>query len=146
MHIIPLVISDSAAKAKQLTSGKWEITSASLARDGRKFYLTSTEVHPGERHLYSVPVDGGARTKITSMTGSNQAEVSPDDSTLGLVYSYSTKPPEVYLMANTAGAAARQITTSPIDEWRSFTWIDPKVITFKARDGADVYARLFTPE
>jgi dipeptidyl aminopeptidase/acylaminoacyl peptidase len=46
-----------------------------------------------------VPLDGGARTKITSMTGSNQAEVSPDESTLGLVYSYSTKPPEVYVMA-----------------------------------------------
>ena len=28
----------------------------------------------------------------------------------------------------------------------AFNWIDPKVITFKARDGVDVYARLFTPE
>ena len=29
---------------------------------------------------------------------------------------------------------------------RNFKWIDPKVITYKARDGQDVYARLFTPE
>ena len=49
-----------------------------------------------------VPLDGGARTKITSMTGSNDAEVSPDESTLGLVYSYSTKPPEVFVMAEHA--------------------------------------------
>ena len=138
--------SSALAKAKQLTSGKWEITSAELAPDEKKFYVTSTEQHPGERHLYTVPIDGGARTKITSMTGSNQSEVSPDESTIGVVYSYSNKPPEVYVMPNKPGAPARRITTTPTAEWRSFNWIDPKVITFRARDGVDVYARLFTPE
>ncbi len=49
-------------------------------------------------------------------------------------------------MPNSAGASAKQITTTPTEAWRSFKWIDPKVITFKARDGVDVYARLFTPE
>jgi len=150
MHLYTVDVGEAlatgSASAKQLTSGKWEITNASLARDGKKLYFTSTEIHPGERHLYSVPLDGGPRTKITSMTGSNLAEVSPDESMLGLIYSYSTKPPEVYLMPNAPGAAAKQITTTPTDEWRSFKWIDPKVITYKARDGADVHARLFTPE
>jgi dipeptidyl aminopeptidase/acylaminoacyl peptidase len=80
------------------------------------------------------------------MTGSNVAEVSPDESTLGLVYSYSTKPPEVYVMPNRPGAAATQVTLTPTEEWRGVSWIDPRVITYKARDGADVYARLFTPE
>jgi dipeptidyl aminopeptidase/acylaminoacyl peptidase len=146
MHLYTLDATDPSAKAKQLTSGKWEIASAAVARDGKKFYITSTEEHPGERHLYTLPIEGGARTKVTSMPGSNTAEVSPDESTLGLLYSYSTKPPEVFVMANKPGAAARQITTSPTAEWRGFNWIDPKVITFKARDGVDVYARLFTPE
>jgi dipeptidyl aminopeptidase/acylaminoacyl peptidase len=146
MHLYTLDVSTEGAKPKQLTSGKWEITSSELARDGKKFYITSTEEHPGERHLYTVPIDGGARVKVTSMVGSNQSEVSPDESTLGLVYSYSTKPPEVFVMPNTPGAAARQVTTTPVEAFRSFKWIDPKVITFKARDGVDVYARLFTPE
>jgi dipeptidyl aminopeptidase/acylaminoacyl peptidase len=146
MHMYTLDAANPSAKTVQLTSGKWEITSAELSRNGKSFYLTTTEEHPGERHLYTLPVAGGARTKITSMTGSNQAVVSPDESMLGLVYSYSNKPPEVYLMPNTRGASARQVTTTPTAEWRSFTWIDPKVITFKARDGVDVSARLFTPE
>ena len=146
MHLYTLDVTDTSAKAKQLTTGKWEVTSAELARDEKKFYVNSTEEHPGERHLYTVPLEGGARTKITSMVGSNTAVVSPDESTLGLVYSYSTKPPEVYLMANQVGAKAAQITTTPTEEWRGFNWIDPKVITYKARDGVDVYARLFTPE
>jgi dipeptidyl aminopeptidase/acylaminoacyl peptidase len=139
-------VSSENAKAVQLTSGTWEVSAAELARDGRRFYLTTSEVHPGERHLYTLPVEGGARTRITSMVGSNQAEVSPDDSTLGFVFSYSTKPPEVFVMPTTPGAAATQVTTTPTEAWRSFKWIDPKVLTFKARDGANVYARLFTPE
>ena len=145
-HLYTLDLSLDNARARQLTSGKWEIASAELARDGRKFYITSSEEHPGERHLYTLPIDGGARTRITSMSGSNEAEVSPDESMLGLVFSYTNRPPEVYLMANSSGAVAKRITTTPTEVWRSFKWIDPKVISFKARDGADVYARLFTPE
>jgi dipeptidyl aminopeptidase/acylaminoacyl peptidase len=146
MHLYTLDLSSDGAKPRQLTAGKWEISSAYLARDGTKFYITSSEAHPGERHLYTIPIDGGDRTRITTMVGSNQAQVSPDDLMLGLVYSYSNKPPEVFLMQNRAGAAAKQVTVTPTAEWRSFNWIDPKVIIFAARDGVNVYARLFTPE
>ena len=146
MHLYSEDLDGSAPKAKQLTSGKWEVSDAELSNDGKTFYLTTSEVHPGERHLYTMPAGGGARTKVTSMTGSNEGVVSPDGSMIGLIYSYSTKPPELFLMPNTPGAAAKQLTTSPTDEWRAFHWIDPKVITVKARDGADVYARLYTPE
>ena len=38
------------------------------------------------------------------------------------------------------------MTTTPTEEWRSFKWVDPQLITYKTRDGVDVYARLFTPE
>jgi hypothetical protein len=65
MHLYTLDVSADGAKPKQLTSGKWEITAAELSRDGRKFFITSTENHPGERHLYTVSVDGGPRTNIT---------------------------------------------------------------------------------
>jgi dipeptidyl aminopeptidase/acylaminoacyl peptidase len=146
MHLYTLDVSSENSKAVQLTEGKWEVTGVELAADGKKFYLTTSEAHPGERHLYSIGIDGGTRTRITSMTGSNDGTVSPDDSTVALVHSYSNKPPEIFLMPNRPGATARQITTTPTDEWRSFNWIDPKVITFKARDGVDVHARLFTPE
>jgi dipeptidyl aminopeptidase/acylaminoacyl peptidase len=146
MHLYTLDVTADGAKPAQLTSGKWEITAAELSADGRRFYITSTEVHPGERHLYTMPIGGGERTKLTSMTGSSVAEVSPDDSTLGIVYSYSNKPPEVFVAANRPGAPATPVTSTPTAEWKSFGWIDPKVITFKARDGVDVHARLFTPE
>src|SRR5262245_52044722 len=146
MHLYTVDASAANAAARQLTQGKWEIESADLSADGKKFYFTSTEVHPGERHLYSMSIDGGTRTRITSMTGGNASEVSPDDSTIGLIYSATTKPHEIYLMPNRAGAAAKQLTTTPTDEWRSFKWIEPQLTTYKTRDGVEVHARLFTPE
>jgi len=146
MHLYTLDADRPSAKPTQLTSGKWEITSADLAPDRKSFYITTTEEHPGERHLYSIGLSGGARTRITSLAGSNQGVVSPDGTSIGFVHSYSNVPPEVYLMPNQPGAGARQVTTTPTTEWRSFPWIDPKVLTFKARDGANVHARLFTPE
>ena len=146
MHLYSLDASADQPAAKQLTQGKWEIDSASLSPDKRKFYIASTEVHPGERQMYSMAIDGGARTRLTAMTGASAGDVSPDDSTFGLIYSYSTRPPEVYVMSNRAGAEAKQVTTSTTEEWRSYKWADPQLVTYKTRDGVEVYARLYTPE
>jgi dipeptidyl aminopeptidase/acylaminoacyl peptidase len=145
MHLYSLDASTGGA-AKALTSGKWEVTDAKLSADRKTVFLTTNEVHPGERHFYTLSVDGGAPVKFTTMTGSNEATVSPDEKSLALIYSYSTKPPELYVMPFTAGAKATQVTTTPTKEFLDFKWIDPKVITYKTRDGQLVYARLFTPE
>ncbi|HXI88867.1 MAG TPA: prolyl oligopeptidase family serine peptidase [Blastocatellia bacterium] len=131
---------------KQLTSGKWEVTGVQMSDDRSRFFLTTSEVHPGERHLYSMPADGGERTKITSMPGGNQAFVSADEKMLALIYSYSNKPPELYVAENRAGAEAKKITSSPAPEFWNYSWIDPPIVTFKARDGAEVYARMYKPK
>jgi len=146
MQLYSLDVTAAGAQPRALTSGKWEITDARLSSDRQRLFLTTTEVHPGERQFYTLPVDGGAMTRITTMTGSNEVTVSPDEKTLAVVYSYTIKPPELYLMPFQAGGEAKQVTTTPTEEWRNFKWIDPKIITYKTRDGMDVYARLMTPE
>ncbi len=145
-HLYLLDAGAAQPQAQALTTGNWEVTSAQLSADRSRVYLTTNEVHPGERHFYVMPATGGDRTKVTTMTGDNQVTLSPDERHVALVHSYSTKPPELHVMPMTPGATAAQVTTTPTDEWRSFKWIDPKVITYKARDGQNVYARLYTPE
>jgi dipeptidyl aminopeptidase/acylaminoacyl peptidase len=130
-------------EAKQLTRGKWEVLNVQLSDDKSRFFLTTSEVHPGERHFYSMPVEGGERTKITSMPGGNQAFVSPDEKMLALIYSYSNKPPELYIVENRAGTEAKKVTSSPAPEFWTYNWIDPPIVTFKARDGVEVPARLY---
>lgn len=146
MHLYVVDTTASSPEPRQLTSGRFEIDAVQLSPDGRTFYITSNEAHPGERHLYSLPVDGGPRTKLTPTPGGWSGEIAPDNSTFGTVYSTSNRPPEVFLLPNQPGATATQVTTSTSAEWRSYKWVEPELVTYKARDGAEVYARLYTPE
>ena len=146
MHLYTVNAASGAPAKKQLTAGRFEIDNVELSADGRTFYFRSTEVHPGERHVYAMSVDGGARTKLTSTTGAHDGTLSPDGTTFGLVSSSSNRPPEVFLMANRPGATAMKVTTSPTAEWASYNWVEPQLVTYKSRDGKDVYARLYTPE
>lgn len=146
MHLYTVDATAERPARQQLTAGRFEIDRAHLSRDGRRFYVESTEQHPGERHLYALSVDGGERTRLTSATGAHAGEVSPDDGVFGVVHSTATTPPEVFVMSNRAGATLTPVTRSTSDEWRSFKWVAPQLVTYKARDGAEVYARLYTPE
>src|SRR5258706_2211843 len=77
----------------QLTSGQFEVSNVQLSPDKTKFYFTSSEGSPFERHFYSMSFLGGERQRITGLTGENQVDVSPDETMLADVRSYSNKPP-----------------------------------------------------
>ena len=130
----------------RLTKGKFEIYNPHISRDKKRWYFTSNEVHFGEHQFYSMPLDGGTRTRITTMEGWNNAILSPNEKRIALLYSFSNKMDELYLMDNKPGAKATQITNSASDEFRSYDWRAPDVLTFKARDGADVPLRLYKPD
>ncbi|QDA60652.1 S9 family peptidase [Hymenobacter jejuensis] len=142
-HLYTVDVANGQKKA--LTSGKFEIQRAQLSRDKKTWYLTANKTHPGEQHFYSMPANGGPLTQITTLPGASEVTLSPDEKTLAVRYSYSTKPWELYVMPNKAGAKAKQITSSLTSEFKSYAWREPEVISFKARDGADVYARLYRP-
>jgi dipeptidyl aminopeptidase/acylaminoacyl peptidase len=128
---------------KQLTQGKFEVQSVQLSRNKQNFYLTTNEVHPGEQHFYRMSVTGGERQKLTKMVGGNQVVLSPDESKLAILYSTSNRPWEVFLQENTTTAKATQVTDSQSDMFKKYAWREPKIITFKAEDGAEVYARMY---
>ena len=130
----------------QLTRGHFELYSPRISKDKKRWYFTSNEVHYGEHHFYSMPLEGGERTRITSMEGGNEASLSPNEDRIALLYSYSNKMPELYLLDNKPGAKAVQITHSASEEFKSYDWRAPEIFTFQARDGADVPARLYKPD
>ncbi|MGI8882713.1 MAG: DPP IV N-terminal domain-containing protein, partial [Pyrinomonadaceae bacterium] len=133
----------------QLTSGQYEVSDVRLSEDKSKFYYTSSEGSFFERHLYTMSFDGGAKTRLTTMAGNNQTVISPDQTKLAIVRSFSNKPPELYVAPNKTGVTEteiKQIANSPTDEWRSHNWIKPPIVSIKASDGATVYARLYKPK
>jgi dipeptidyl aminopeptidase/acylaminoacyl peptidase len=123
---------------RAITSGNWEVDSIVLSKDKKSFYLTTSEESPFERHLYRMPVAGGARVKLTSGPGDHEGLVSPDGGAVAEVFSYTNRPPEVYV-------AAKRVTTSPAPEFASYPWLDVPIVRIPARDGVEVPARFYKP-
>jgi dipeptidyl aminopeptidase/acylaminoacyl peptidase len=142
-------VSIEGGEPKQLTSGQFEVSDVRLSKDKTKFYFTSSEGSFFERHLDSMSIDGGKRTRITPFIGNNQVDISPDETMLADVRSVSNRPPELYLLPNKPETVKQTmlgpVTTSPIPEFFDRQWIDPPIASFKARDGATVYGRIYTP-
>lgn len=135
-----------SGEKRALTKGNYEVQQAQIAKDKKYFYIITNEVHPGEQHFYRLTIADGKKEKITTMTGANQVVISPDEKQLAILHSYSTKPWELYVQENKPGGKIEQITTkAQSEEFKSYAWKDPEVITFPAGDGALVYARLYKP-
>jgi dipeptidyl aminopeptidase/acylaminoacyl peptidase len=144
-------VSIAGGEPAQLTSGSFEVSDVRLSADKTKFYFTSSEGSPFERHYYSMSTSGGARTRLTGLSGNNQVDISPDEAMIADVRSFSNRPPELYLLPNKSltpreVSEAKPVTTSPVPEFFTYNWIDPPIASFKARDGATVFGRIYTPQ
>ena len=133
-------------KKVQLTNGNWEVRDVTLAKDKKSFYLTTNTTHPGNRNFYKMEVSNAILQPILTKDGAHEVSLSPDENTLLVRYSYKNKPWELYVAANKKNTTLSQITSSTTESFKSYKWREPEVITFKAQDGTDVYARLYKPE
>jgi len=135
-----------SGKKTALTQGKYEVQSVSLSNNKQHFYLLTNEEHPGKLNWYKINKDGSGKEKITNMTGGYEVSMSPDEQWIAYRYSYSNKPWELFVQENAAGKTAAQITNKAVsDEFKAYPWRDPKMITIPARDGQQIYARLYEP-
>jgi len=134
-----------SGKKKALTKGDFEIYNPRISNNKTAWYFESNEPHPGERYVYTMPIDGGKVTKLTEGLGRYDAFFSPDDSKIALLYSDATHPWELFVMENKTGAEMKKITSSTTAEFDNYKWRTPEYINFKAADGANVHARLYKP-
>lgn len=143
-HLYTVTIATGIKKA--LTSGNYEVQQVILSKDKKYFYISTNEEHPGEQHFYRLNTADGKKEKLTTMTGSNQVTLSPDEKYLAILHSYINKPWELYLQENRVAGKLEQIThKAQSEEFKSYKWKEPEVMSFTARDGAQVYARLYKP-
>ena len=128
--------------------GRWEVDEADLAPGAE-----DASCSPPPRRTRASATSTRCRSRAARARGSpprpgaHAGVLSPDERTLGLLHSTS-QPPAGGLPGRRAARARRstQVTTSPTPEWRAYPWLDPQLVTFRARDGAKVPARLYTPE
>lgn len=138
------VVNAETGKQIALTEGEFEVYRPQLSKDGSTWYFSSSEQSPFERHFYSMPAAGGERTQLTERPGNHSVLLSPDEEQKATLYSYSNKPPELFL--ELPEEAMHQLTHSPTEDWEAYSWRDPEIITIPASDGIGVPARMYAPE
>lgn len=136
----------SSKKKTQLTSGKWEVHNVELSKDRTKFYITANKTHPGDRGFYHLNVKNNELIPILTEPGYYEVSLSPDEKNLAVRYSTKTKPWELYTALNSSKSKLVSVTKSTTAAFDSYQWNAPNVITFKASDGVNVNARLYTPD
>jgi dipeptidyl aminopeptidase/acylaminoacyl peptidase len=135
----------AGGEPRALTSGKWEVINVRQSSDKSRFFVTGTQDGPADQHLYEMAGDGGPLTRLTSAPGKHTVTPSVDDRWLADVYSYTNKPPELYVQESRPHADSKRITDSPAADFRQYAWQDAPIVAFTARDGVKVPARLFKP-
>jgi dipeptidyl aminopeptidase/acylaminoacyl peptidase len=128
----------AGGEPRALTSGEWEVEDVRLAGDRRSFFLTTSRESLHERHLYQLPLNGGALKKLTTTTGWHNAIPAPDGNLYADVYSYTNRPPELFV-------GDKKVTSSPAPEFASYPWLDVPIVNVPARDGKQVPARIYKP-
>ncbi|TDW99697.1 S9 family peptidase [Dinghuibacter silviterrae] len=132
--------------AKALTSGNYEVQRAVLSNDKKYFFIQTNEEHPGKQNWYRLAVTGGSAEKITGMTGEYEVTLSPDQHWIAYLYSYINKPWELYLQENAPGKSPVKITCKSMStEFSAYPWRDTRIFTIPARDGKNIYARIYDP-
>jgi dipeptidyl aminopeptidase/acylaminoacyl peptidase len=131
---------------KQLTSGKFEVSSVDLSNDGKSFFLTTSEGSPFEQHFFRMPVTGGPRTRLTARKGGHDVTLSPDQSMMADLFSTANRPPELFIQKTSPGAEPSPLTVSPTAEWLAFDWKIPEIVDVPASDGVQVPARIYRPQ
>lgn len=139
------VLDTETRKKEQVTSGKWEVYDVKLSHDGKTFFITGNKTHPGNRDFYHYSISERKLVPILTKDGYHDVSISPDEKTLAVRYSYKNKPWELYVAENKANAQLNQLTHSTTTPFKQYAWREPTVLTFKASDGIDVYARLYAP-
>jgi dipeptidyl aminopeptidase/acylaminoacyl peptidase len=134
-------------KGSEITSGNYEIQKAVLSKDKKYFYTITNEDDPAKQNIYRINVDGSNKIKLTTLTGGYEMSLSPDEKYIAYRYSYQTKPWELYLQELKLNAKPKQLTNKAMsDSFKAYPWRDTKIFTFKARDSADVHARVYEPK
>lgn len=130
-----------------LTSGNFEVHGVELSKDQSCFYLHTNKNHPGTRSFSKLDLKTIQFTDLLKETGAYEVSLSPDETQLLYRFSTSTQPWELYFAPQKNPTKKQQIThsTTAAFEAAVHSFYTPQVLSFKASDGVQVYARLYEP-
>ncbi|HEX9189897.1 MAG TPA: prolyl oligopeptidase family serine peptidase, partial [Vicinamibacteria bacterium] len=139
-------VSASGGPALALTAGEFEVEHVSARPFGTTVVYSSNAHDVDRRHLWAVPVGGGAPAALTTGTGIQWSPVATSDGALAFLRSSGTRPahPAIKVDGDVEG---REMARSAIPAaFPSDALVEPEAVTFAATDGMKVNAQLFRPK
>lgn len=147
-----LYVKSLKGKARQITSGKFEVSSVSTNEAQSQFYFKANKSHPGIYEIYSLAIDGSDFKQLTFLNGLIDYRLSGDDKKLLLEYSSTTSPPELFVqhisepIGEKANNSLHQLTNTTSAQFKNITWNEPKIIAIPSSKQAEpIYARVYLP-
>jgi dipeptidyl-peptidase 4 len=131
---------------RQLTAGDWQVDGlAGVDEERGQLYFTGTLDTPLERHLYAVPLAGGAPRRLTASPGMHTVTLDHAGERFVDTHHALGTPPTVTLRSLTDGAALRVIFDRPDARAARLAFTPPELITVEATDGAILHGAVYRP-
>ncbi|HET6586739.1 MAG TPA: LpqB family beta-propeller domain-containing protein [Oleiagrimonas sp.] len=130
-------------KAKQLTSGHFEVGSVTPSLDGKWFYVSANKQAPYAYDVYRVPTTGGKLARITRLQAVDGFDLSPDGSRLAVLHSGAYMLSQLAVV-NTDGSGERELTDTMKPAFKAIDWIQPEIVKVPSSHGAGaIYAKVW---
>ena len=132
---------------RQVTSGNWDVTNFhGVDERAGAAYVTTTAENSRERHLYRVPLAGGAPVKLTQGAGWHDVDLSRDFAYFTDTYSNTATPP-VTTLNRTSGerVSVLEDNAALIGRVAAYGLRPAEFMTVPAADGTPLEAYLIRP-
>jgi len=138
-------IAASGGEATLLTPGDFDVEDVTLSADKKSVIYSSNQDDVDRRHLWRVPVAGGAPQQ--PLTSGETMEWTPvetaDGKSIVCLGSTATSPAMPYVLTSTGREMiAKQELPS---DFPSASLVTPKQVIFKSEDGLTLHGQLFLP-
>jgi dipeptidyl-peptidase-4 len=136
---------------KQLTKGDWVVDSVeAVDKNTNTLYLQARKDTPLERHIYALDLNTTKMTRISELGYYHDAVFSKDGSVFVDTRSNINTPPQVGLH-KASGERLTWLEQNKVEQGHPLysymqDWVAPSFGSIKAKDGTDMYYRLFTPK
>lgn len=127
-----------------LTPGESEIFGAQLSTDRTRLVYSSNEGDPDRRHIWELPVTGGAPRQLTFGDG---IEDMPAICAGGRVFALRGEATRPLRPVEIKGAEMIDLAPQALpSDFPAEELVVPQLVTFEAADGMTVHAQLFVPK
>ncbi len=142
-----LYVKPLQGKAKQLTSGHFEVSDLTLSNDEKTLFFKANKKHPGIYEIYKIDLDDAKITALTQLGGMNDYSLSPDNRKLLIQHSTVTMPPELYVQEAQANATPKRLTYTVSKKFLSMPWVAPTVVAIpSSHQDKPIYSKVYLPK